>query len=217
MRTSDVRTEGGIRLEKSVLAKGGTREDVVLVLDEAPDFMDAVADQLIERATTIKQDRDCFRLTDDEVVIEMPALKRPTLEQVQADWPAVKSIERDDSTEEAVTLRLSTVLKSTESRIDGKTYERRLMTLRTGGKLLGFQHRKWLLENQDKIADPKVRAALKALLGKVYIDFSGIIVVYEAGNRYVPYVGSDGRRWFGRWDWLGSGFIGSGRIAVSSK
>lgn len=176
------------------------------VVVDAPDYGALLAD--IRRG---RGDDAMFRLTDDEVVIEMPALKRPTPAEVRKDWSGVRSIESDHSTEEAVTLRLSTVLRSTETRIDGTTYERWLMKLRTDGKLLGFQHRQWLLENQKKFP------ALMALLGKVYIDFAGIIVVDEGGDRDVPCVSSGGKQFVGGWSWLGSGFSVHGRLAVSSK
>ena len=219
MRTSDVRTESGIQLEKLVLAKGGTREDMVLVLDEAPDFLDDTAERLIERATLVRGDRNCFRLTDDDLVIPMPALKHPALPQIQKDWDYVDRIECDDSPEEAFQLHLSTVLKNTEPRIDGPTYERRILTLRKAGRFPGLQHRQWLVKNQDNaeaIPDPKARAALKALLWKVHIVCPGLVVVGRDGRRYVPCAGSDGGRWYDVWNDLDSGFNDFGRIAVSS-
>lgn len=214
---SGTRLESGVELRNGVIAAGGDDKDIDLVLEERPDLFTGFGKQLVETARLIRGDKDCFRLTDDEVVIEIPALKRPTLKEVQKSWDWVRSIESDNSTEDAVTLRLATVLKSTESRIDGATYERRTAKLRTDGRLLGFQHRKWLLENQSKIEGPKARAALKALLGKVYIDFSGIIVVRDDGSRVVPCVGNGGGQWCGTWNDLAYDFNDSGRIAVSSK
>lgn len=43
------------------------------------------------------------------------------------------------------------------------------------------------------------------------------IVVNEDGNRYVPYVNNDGKRWYGNWNWLDNDFNDNGRIAVSSN
>lgn len=206
-----VRLDLGIDLRDRIHTQKGTDEDIRLVLNEAPSFMDNIAQQFVQRATIIRSDRDCFRLLHDDVVIEIPARKRPTLADVQASWGYIEKIERDDSTEEPVTLRLSTVLKSTEGSIDGPTYERRLTVLRGNGRLLGFQHRKFMFEVQ------KQYPALMALLGEVYIDFSGIIVVNQDGRRYVPYARSGGGRFADYWDGLGDDFSGLGRVAVSAK
>lgn len=47
MRTNEVRLALGVRIEQAVLAKQGTREDIALVLEEAPDFVSLVAGQLV--------------------------------------------------------------------------------------------------------------------------------------------------------------------------
>ena len=206
-----VRLDLGIELRTRVHKCEGTDEDILLVQEEAPDFMDGFARQIVERARLIRGDRNCFRLTSDDVMIQLPALKRPTLAGLQQDWGYIDRIERDDSTEEPVTLRLATVLKSDESSIEGAVYERRLMRLRTDGRLLGFQHRQWLLEHQTELPE------LMALLGKVYVDFPGIVVVDDDGSRNVPYAGQDGKRWATFWFWLNFDFVQSGRVAVSSK
>lgn len=211
-------------LEKALakVKRSGEATSVLrLVIDEAPDFMDDLAQRLIERAAVIVGDRDCFRMTDDDLVVHIPALPHGTLAEMQAEYGSIVKIESDTSTTEAVTLRLATVLKSTEtSGIDGATYERRITKLRTGGKILGFSHRKWLVANQDNekaIPDANVRAALKALLGKVYIDFSGTIVVHEDGHRCIPCALNGGRRWHGRWHHLADHFHSNGRVAVSAS
>jgi len=215
------RLDLGIDLRTRIHGCGGTDEDIQLVLEAGDDFLGGVAKQIVERAGIIRCDRDGFRLTDPEVVIQIPGLKRLTLEQVQADWDGVQSIEPDDSTEEPVTLRLATILKSDENYIEGEVYERRLMKLRLDGRLLGLQHRKWLVDNQDDskaIPDEHIRKAIKALVGKVYVDFSGTIVVNRDGDRCVPCVsrGSSGR-FGGSWNWLDDRFDSNGRVAVSGK
>lgn len=43
------------------------------------------------------------------------------------------------------------------------------------------------------------------------------IVVNQDGNRYVPYVNNDGKRWYGNWNNLANNFNQNGRIAVSSN
>ncbi len=193
--------------------------DIQLVLDEAPQTLDEMADRLIARAATIRSDRDGFRMIDDDLVVHVPALPHGTLEEMQAECEGIKRIESDTSTTEAVTLRLVTVLKSMEMNgIDGATYERRITRLRTGGKILGFSHRKWLVANQDNataIPDANVRAALKRILRMAYIDFSGTIVVSEDGYHCIPYAVHDGGRWCGSWSRLRHDFDGHGRIAVS--
>ena len=193
-----MRLEPGVELRKGVLGTGGTDEDIALVLEERPDLFAGFGGQVVETARIIRGDRDCFRLMDEAVVIEIPALKRPTLAEVQASWSHIKKIERDDSLEGPVTLRLATVRKSTEPSVDGPTYERRTQKLRDEGKLFGFQQRQWLIANQDNekaIPDPKVRVALNALIGQVYVDFSGLIVVGASGSRCIPDASSFGERW----------------------
>lgn len=149
--------------------------------------------------------------TTEQLNIKIPALKRPTLKALQKEWSWIRSIERDISTEKACVLNLATVLEDGENSITGSEYEKRFPK-----DLLGFQHREWLIENQDKF--PKLKELLgKELLGKVYIDFPALIVVYDDGNRLVPYAGRDGKRWYGYWNWLGLGFSSDGRFAVPSK
>ncbi len=155
------------------------------------------------------KDELCFAIVNDEVCIEIPALPRPTLPELQAKYPWIKSIERDDSPEGPVTLRLATVLKPKEPSINGEVYEQRLMPLKD--QLLGFQHQQWLLEHQKEFPE------LMALLGRVYLDFSGIFVVSDDGSRDCPDLYQGDRRWDGSWYWVSSGFGGGGRVAVSGK
>jgi len=148
---------------------------------------------------------DLFRETG-ELSIQLPALKRPTLKYLQSKYGWIKFIERDTSTEEPVTLTLATVLAvgSTAS-INGREYEARIEEHLNA--LLGFQHYEWLLEHQAEYLQ------LMALLGKIYIDFPGIVVVHRDGDRSIPYCPQDGSRWVGGWGWLGGGFNASGRVA----
>ena len=147
-----------------------------------------------------------FRETG-EISIQLPALKRPTLKELQSDNDWIKSIERDMSTEEPVTLTLATVLVPDDgSSIDGKEYEKRIALKHD--VLLGFQHREWLLEHQAEFPE------FMALLGKYYIDFPGLVVVDRGGGRGVPDCGLGGSCWDGYWDWLSYDFNSRGRIAV---
>ncbi len=149
---------------------------------------------------------DFFRETG-EFTLEIPALKRPTLEELRRkdDW--IQSIERDNSPEGPVKLKLVTVLRPGEDSIGGKEYELRLMPI--AGDALGHQHLDWLIDNQDKVP-AKFR-------GKFYIDFPGIVVVDRLGYRDVPYAYRGGKRWDRNWYWLGDGFDSDGRVALPSK
>jgi hypothetical protein len=147
-----------------------------------------------------------FRETG-ELSIHLPALKRPTLKELQSKYDWIKSIERDTSTEEAVTLTFVTVLVPDDGdAIDGKEYEKRI-ALKLNS-LLGFQHMWYLIEHRDEFPE------LKPFLGKIYIDFSGIVVVYRVGYRRVPFCHRHGSRWDAHWRWLGGGFGVDGRVAV---
>ncbi len=163
-------------------------------------------------------DYNYFRLMNDEIVFMMPELKRPTCKEIESNFGAFKSFE-DNSTEEAVMFWLATVLESNKSSIDGGTYEYRIRKLQMNGSLLGFQHRRWFLENWDNakaIPNAFVRAALKVLSGKVSIDFPGLIVMANYGERNIPSV-YGGKRWHGSWSWIYGGFYRNERIAVSNK
>lgn len=151
---------------------------------------------------------DFFRETG-EVAIHIPALPRPTLAELRARYSWIDRIERDTSPTSAVTLKLGTVLRSEEGPIDGSEYERRLAT-----KLditLGYQYAEWLVKHQEAFP------ALMALLGKVYIDFPGLVVVGAGGCRHFPYLDGDGGRWYLGWDWTGNDLYRVGRVAVSGK
>ena len=149
---------------------------------------------------------EVFRITN-ELTIEIPALPRPTLEEVQTKFVWIRSIERDTSPIDAVTLTLTTVLQSTEGSISDKEYERRLAPKHD--QLLGFQHAVWLVEHQDEFPD------LKPLLGKIYIDFPGIVAVPRLSRRSFPSLYQGDGRWRLRWRWTGYGFNDYGRVAVS--
>ena len=144
-----------------------------------------------------------------ELNIKLPALKRYTLEQLQEKYPGMDIVSVEDtSTEEEVTLSLATVLvPSDKGSIGGEEYWKRVVAKLSS--LLGIQHRDWLIEHQ---AEPECQAFM-ALLGKVWIDFLGTILVDRVGRRYVPCCFQDGSRWSGYWDWLGSDFYSNARVA----
>ena len=151
---------------------------------------------------------DFFRETG-ELTLSIPALPRPTLQELQAKFSWIKSIERDTSPTDAVILKLGTVLRPDEERVNGTEYERRLVL--KPGLCLGYQQAVWPTEHQDEFP------AFMALLGKIYIDFSGLVVVDGDGRRRVPCLVRLGLRWHLHWGWLGADLDQSGRLAVSCK
>lgn len=153
---------------------------------------------------------DFFRETG-EFTIKIPALKRPTLEELQEKYNWIKSIERDISPEGPLTLTLGTVLLPSENRIDGKEYKRRLVFVPSAP--LGLQHRDYMLDHQD---NPEL-APFNAYLGEFYVDFPGIIVVHGDGDPALPYVDDGGKRCDGGWRWADSGLNDYGRIALGKQ
>ena len=149
---------------------------------------------------------DFFRETG-EVVIQIPPLARPTFEELQSKF-GIREIECDISPTELVTLKLGTVLRPDDVQINGTEYERRRSSL--VGQF-GYQQLNWLVEHQDE------HPAFKALLGKIYIDGTGIIVVGARGRRDFPYLDQVGGRWCLHWRWAGRGLGRCGRVAVSGK
>ena len=148
-----------------------------------------------------------FRETG-EVSILIPALPRPTLAELQAKFPWIKSIEADTSPTEAVTLKFATVLRPEETNaINGAEYERRL-TPKFDGTILGYQQAIWLVEHQNEFPE------LKPFLGKIYIDFTALIVVGADGGRFYPCLLQDDERWDLDWYWLDDDFASHGRVAA---
>ena len=209
----------GVELAKRVGERNGTDEDLELVREQGMDIFDSFADQFMEHVRQIRGDANCFHFTDPEIAFTIPALNHPTDDEIVKFFGNIKSYE-DHSTEDEVTFRLATVLKTDEPSIDGAMYERRLMSIRVEYGIFGLQHLKWLVKNQDNpeaIPDPNVRAALKALVGNAYIDFSGLVVVTTDGYRFIPYAHDAGGRWRGSWVRLSVDFCRSGRVAVVGK
>lgn len=145
-----------------------------------------------------------------ELSISIPALSRPTLKQLKKKWPWIKKIAQDTSPTCPVTLELATVLLVDENdSIDGSEYERRLTP--NPSRLLGYQQCEWLIEHRDEYP------AFATLLGKVYIEFPGLVVVDDDGNRRGPHCLQVGRRWGASWSWFIAAFNQSGRVAISDE
>src|ERR1039458_6656310 len=121
---------------------------------------------------------DHFRLTG-EISIRILALPRPSLEELQERDPWIKAIKQDTSPEESLIFTLATVLRTNEVRIGGELLMRRLASRPRG--LLGYQHLRWLLDHEAEYPE------FMALLGKVYIDFPGIIAQDASGIRHFAY------------------------------
>jgi len=147
---------------------------------------------------------DHFRLTG-EISIRMPTLPRPSLEELQERDTWIKAIEQDASPEESVIFTLATVLRTNEVRIGGEELMLRLASRPRG--LLGHQHLRWLLDHEAEYPE------LMALLGRIYIDFPGIIVLDAGGIRHFASCRMGGRHRLSCWCRLDSGFSENGRVA----
>ncbi|MBI4121371.1 MAG: hypothetical protein HY470_00225 [Candidatus Ryanbacteria bacterium] len=158
---------------------------------------------------------DFFRETG-ELAIQIPALARSTLEELRKKFSWIREkdgIERDTSPTDALTFNLVKILSPYEKQVDGIEYERRI-ALKLN-LILGYQHGVWIVDHQD---DPEL-APLKALLCKVYIDLSGLVVVEGGtnGRRVFPCLVDDGKRWHVDFRRIAYGFRPHVRLAVSGK
>lgn len=145
-----------------------------------------------------------FWRTLEDLHIRIPALKRPTLCDLRKRFDWIKKIESDASPTYALTLQIGTVLRSDEDSVVGMEYERRC-GLREGW--LGYQQAVWLVDHQDEFP------ILMAILGKVYVDFPGLVVVRADGDHKFPCLKRNGGRWYLYWDWAGGGLGRDGRVA----
>lgn len=198
-------TEIVSRVVKAAEKAGIPAGDIYALAGEGPGAEDAI------RAMVDAFIAHCqpFSLVNDEVEIAIPACRRPTLVTLRARFPWIDKVERDTSPEEAVVMRLATVLSGEEKDVDGDVFERRLAPrLKI---CLGFQQAIWLVEHQDEYP------ALKALIGKIYADFVGLVVMNEHGLRLIPCFDDDGKRFTLSWRILAHGFRDHSRIAVSGK
>ncbi|MCP6720146.1 MAG: hypothetical protein KJI72_02340 [Patescibacteria group bacterium] len=152
----------------------------------------------------------------DELTLQIPGLRRPTLENVRMDRSSIKRIERDSSPTGEVTFRLGTILRDDEDYINPFEYECRIAPKLDF--LLGYQHAAWLVEHQNEFPE------LVALRGSISILFPGIVVV-DSNHDYgrlglsLPQMGG---YWKCRWYLLENGYnnaylFRSDRIAISSE
>jgi len=149
-----------------------------------------------------------FRETG-EVAIEIPALPRPTLGQLQKMYPWTESIERDVSPEGPVTLKLGTVFHLDEKFIDSKEFERRLSTL---SGALGFQHAWWLMEHGHNYP------AFMLFPKDTYFYFPGIVTMSDYAPQ-CPCLRREDMDIRGGFSWRSPTFDWSprGRIAIAGR
>jgi hypothetical protein len=150
-----------------------------------------------------------FLRDTSELSIEIQALPRPSLKEIQKKCSWVKAIEMDTSLEGPVRLKLASVLCPDENGISGAEFERRLVP--TLNVALGYQHSRWLTEHQNEYP------ALMGLLGKVYINFPGIVVADGSGSRYIPCCSERGGRWSDFCSGYGLGIGPDNRVAIADK
>ena len=150
-----------------------------------------------------------------ELSIPIPALPRPTLDELRSKFPWIKvkgGIKRDDSATEAGVLRLGSVLIPDEEKgLDGAKYERRLLVPRSQGLLFGYQQATWVVEHQQEFPE------LMQLLGKIHINSPGLIVVDENNYRRAPFLSDDGKRWHLCLDYFPVAVSSHTRAAFSGK
>ncbi|HEX4104586.1 MAG TPA: hypothetical protein VHZ04_03915 [Candidatus Paceibacterota bacterium] len=190
----------------------GTLIDLTEKLASDPKWLPAVKKTLrMENpwdGAKISSEGDSFRGTG-ELSIKIPAQAQPSLREIQKRFSWVKKIERDNSPTKELTLKLVTVLREGEECIDGNEYERRIAPRQD--IILGYQQAVWLEEHQDEFPE------FMALLGKVYIDFSGLVVVDGDGSRSVFYLDQGDRRWRLDFSWFSHDFGRYERVASSCK
>ena len=159
--------------------------------------------------TIVPSSEDPFRETG-ELTIHIPALPRPTLEELRKIFPRIKEIDRDTSPTGPITLRLGTVIRFSGEQIDYAEYEQRIASKLD--VLLGFQQAEWLQEHRWEFP-----ALTTLLFSEIHIDFPGLIVVGLDGVRHCPFMDLNGMRFDQYWDWLGRFSRQGGRVAISDK
>jgi hypothetical protein len=146
-----------------------------------------------------------FRETG-ELRIEIPALPRPTLEELQEEHPkmGIKSIRRDTSPIGPVSLGLGTVLNPEEFKIKGVEYVLRLAPIRN--ILFGYQHSVWLLGNYKL-------PAIRNILDEFRLVLPGLIVIDGNNEYFTPALHKNSRSWAH----LDYGLLQFDRLAVAAN
>lgn len=191
-----------------------TTEQVQVGIRETRTFAALEFENFIRNGFQMKT-RNFFRETG-EFTLKIPALPRPTLNELRAReiFHSIESID-DTSPIEAITFKLGTVFDVGEkSPINSREYRFRIATM--SDATLGFQHATWLVGNQDKFPE------FMALAGEIYIiDFLGLRVCTDSGDdRAFPILraANGSKRWELYWHWIKYELHSCGmRIAVASK
>jgi hypothetical protein len=188
-----------------------TSEQVQVGIREARMFAAMEFEDFIRNGFQMKAN-DFFRETND-LTIEIPALPRPTLDELRARgrFHRIESL-YDISPTDKVTLVLGTVFNVDEkSTINSKEFRFRIAAMSNIN--LGLQQATWLVENQDKFPE------LMALVEKVYIvDFLGLRVGTDSSDqRIFPLLrhADEYKRWELHWRWLDEPYSWGRRIAVA--
>src|SRR3989344_945311 len=136
-----------------------------------------------------------FRYTHDDFSVVVPSLPRPPVEVIQADWPFVRYIERDDSPTESITMRFGTVLQRPEETwVDSEACELRLLPLRAKKKLPGFQQYAWLMVHFNDYQLPEIAQCALSFIFRAggHIDFMGLESIDDQGRPRMLCIDSQG-------------------------
>ncbi len=157
-----------------------------------------------------------------ELALRVPALQKPTLEEIRAKAPWVREIEHDISQDSAGFLRIGTILGEDEQNtIKGEEYKRRLSVIPY--EFFGYQHADFLVRNQDEFPEfvkifKEVYENEPVVYSRPCLDFLGVVVRDENGSQDVPHIAvSHDERLILGWTWLARGFRINGRIAIASQ
>lgn len=137
-----------------------------------------------------------------ELVVQIPALQRPTLEELRKECKEdFQCIKHDISPTKPIVFRLGTVLQSSESSIGTIECQRRVALQ---PNIIGRQQLKWLFENKDKLT------GFKYLMTQIYIEGHGLSIIDSLGYERIPRLSS-----FLHWTYITescSRFFSFGRI-----
>jgi len=144
----------------------------------------------------------------EEIKIQIPALHRPMLGELQAHY-WIRSIRRDISRTGAAIFSLATVLFSDEDFLDGREFRSRIMW--QSNAVLGFQHAYWLMICHNEF--PELRSLI---LQDIQILFPGLIVT-DDNDEFCPILVKNCGILKLMWRPLSENFDAKKRIAVAVK
>ena len=145
-----------------------------------------------------------------KIAIHIPALSRPTLEDALREFPdlGINKIVRDTSSTKPLILKLQLIRLPGESEysegdhISPEQYDER--TKSEQFSLVGFQHAKWIYDNQEGLYD------FRALFPRIVVHFRGMVMSStQCGQCSVDLSGGPighatfGGNWYFGLNWLG--------------